>query len=107
VSRPETQDGLETHAELPGEQWTPSNADVGCSFIGDWCGRCARDKVANGSIHQDAVQPEDLCLILGASFRGEALEWRRVDGEVKCLKFVDACDPVPTDRCQHTLELPL
>jgi len=95
------------HADLPGEQWTPSNSDVGHGFIGDWCGHCARDKVANGSIHQDAAQPEDLCPILGASFRGEALEWRRVDGEVKCLKFVDACDPVPADRCQHTLELPL
>ena len=102
-----TQDGLETYADLPGEQWMPSNSDVGCSFISDWCGQCARDKVANGSVHQDAAQEEDLCPILGASFRGEALEWRRVDGEVKCLKFVDVRDPVSAERCPHTLELPL
>jgi hypothetical protein len=103
----ESRDGLDMHADLPGEQWTPSNSDVGHTFINDWCGQCARDKVANGTVHQDAAQPEDLCQILGASFRGEAPEWRRVHGEVKCLKFVDARDRIPVERCPHTMELPL
>jgi len=29
-------------AELPGEQYTPSNGTEGAQFLSDWCGTCAR-----------------------------------------------------------------
>lgn len=47
----------------------------------------------------------ELCSILAASFRGEAVEWRRMpDGEVKCLGFVEAGEKEPY-RCDKTADM--
>lgn len=46
------------------------------------------------------------CEIIAASFRGEAVEWRDLgDGEIKCIAFVPAGQPIPPPRCANTSDL--
>lgn len=97
-------DGLEAFAELPGEQWTPSNSDSGAAFLDDWCSNCERDKVLNGTVQFGKEQDGDLCEIVGASYRGEAKEWREIDGEIKCISFVRVGERLP-DRCPNTPDM--
>lgn len=97
-----------TTTTYPGEQYTPSNGDEGHAFISEWCGRCERDKEVNGTCLAEGRDPgdDDWCPIVGASFRGEAVEWRRLEsGETKCMAFVPMGQPIPTPRCEHTQEL--
>ncbi|WP_426789179.1 hypothetical protein [Achromobacter xylosoxidans] len=82
-------------AELPGEQWTPSNGTVGHSFIAEVCDVCERD------------QDED-CDILARSFRGEAVEWRRTKEEgCFCMAYVPVGERLPEPPCPHTASLEL
>ena len=73
-------------ADLPGEQWWPSNGTDGGCFIDANCSHCARD--AN----------ED-CEILARSFREPVEQWRQFpDGRRICTAFVPdgeepRCDP--------------
>jgi hypothetical protein len=93
-----------------GEQYEPSNGTEGSCFIEEWCSNCARDKVMNGEATQDEADRDDslYCQILGASFRGEAVEWRELsDGTVKCIAFVPKGEPITPQRCPYTAELPL
>jgi hypothetical protein len=93
-----------------GEQYQPSNGTEGASFIEEWCSNCARDKVMNGEATQDQADVDDTlyCQILGASFRGEAVEWREFeDGAVECIAFVPKGERIPPQRCPYTAELPL
>ena len=54
----------------------------------------------------DECDDNEKCEIIGASFRGEAVEWRRMpSGEVKCIAFVDAGKPIPTPRCSKTADM--
>ncbi|WP_241120642.1 hypothetical protein [Achromobacter xylosoxidans] len=70
-------------AELPGEQWKPSNGTVGYSFVSDACGTCERD------------HDED-CDILARSFRGDAVEWRRTEEDgCFCMAYVPAGEQLP------------
>jgi hypothetical protein len=91
-----------------GEQWEPSNGTEGAYFIEGWCANCERDKVMNGdATDEDADKdPSIYCQILSDSFIRAVPEWREIDGEPKCLKFVKKGDALP-DRCPHTQELPL
>lgn len=93
--------------ELPGEQWTPSNADVGLTFISNWCGFCARDRVMREGGHiSDQVDDNERCDIIGRSFYGEAVEWRRVPpNRVICVAYVEVGQPVPPPRCAHTPDM--
>jgi hypothetical protein len=100
-------DGLEQFADLPGEQWEPSNGSEGCAMIEGFCSHCERDKVMNGTITDEQAQMDGgYCQILSDSFIGPVKEWREVSGEILCAAFVEQGDKVP-DRCPHTLELPL
>ena len=75
----------------PGEQWAPSNGTDGYSFIEQWCGNCARDKAAREGAPIDECDDNEVCQILGASFRGEAVEWRELeDGRCICVAHVPA-----------------
>lgn len=97
---------IPTPGPLPGEQWKPSNSDVGHSFLSNECGNCARDKAMREGCDIDECDDNEKCEIIAASFRGEAVEWRRLPtGEVKCIAFVAAGDPIPTPRCAHTPDL--
>lgn len=92
--------------DLPGDQFIPSNSDVGHAFIDQWCSHCARDKAAREGAEIEECDDNEVCQILGASFRGEAVEWRELpDGQVKCMAFVPAGQPLPTPRCPLTADM--
>lgn len=91
--------------DLPGVQWIPSNGTVGHAFIEGECSRCAKDAPTNGSKPYEACDDSELCQIIAASFRGEAVEWRRMpNGEVKCLAFVELGTDAPA-RCDKTQDM--
>jgi hypothetical protein len=91
---------------LPGEQYKPSNSDEGYGFIAEFCQQCARDKSCREGCDIDDCDDNEKCEILGASFRGEAVEWRELEGnEVTCIAFVPAGEPIPAPRCPHTADL--
>jgi hypothetical protein len=94
-----------TPGPLPGEQWIPSNGTVGESFLAQECGNCARDKSMREGAPLEECDDNECCPIIAASFRGEAVEWRRIDGEVKCISFVPAGEPIPGPRCTRTPDL--
>lgn len=90
----------------PGEQWAPSNGTEGHAFIEQWCGTCARDKAAREGADIDECDDNEVCQILGASFRGEAVEWRELpDGRCICVAHVPAGAPIPPPRCEHTEDM--
>ena len=81
---------------LPGERYMPSNGTEGEAFISHFCCNCERDKVCNGTVDQDAAGDDDLCQILGASFRDEAVEWRELPtGDKTCVAFVPLGEAIP------------
>lgn len=95
-----------TPGPLPGEQWMPGNSDAGCAFLSGWCGNCARDKAMREGLLVEECDDNELCEIIAASFLGQAVEWRKFpDGEVKCIAFVQAGEPIPPPRCTRTLDL--
>ena len=95
-----------TPGPLPGEQWIPSNGTEGYCFMEMCCCECARDKSMREGAPFDECDDNELCEIIAASFRGEAVEWREMpDGEVKCIAFVPADKPIPISRCDRTLDM--
>lgn len=67
------------------------------------CGNCARDKAMREGAECD---DNEKCEIIGASFRGDAVEWRRLPGgEVTCIAFVPAGDSIPPQRDDRTLDM--
>ncbi|WP_424195468.1 hypothetical protein ACMYR3_06010 [Ampullimonas aquatilis] len=79
---------------------------VGYNFINNNCGQCARDRAAREGMDLDECDDDELCEILNASFRGEAVEWRHLPtGEVKCLAFIPADEPIPAPRCNKTIDM--
>lgn len=78
------------------EQFIPSNADDGYSFICQHCQYCARDAVSNGTRTFQTATDDELCQILAASFRGEAKEWvEHDDGRTECTAYVPFGQPLP------------
>lgn len=96
---------IPTKGPLPGEQWIPSNSTVGYSFLEDFCGNCARDKSMREGAPIEDCDDDECCPIIAASFRGEAVEWRTIDGEQKCIAFVPAGQPIPAPRDELTGDL--
>lgn len=90
---------------LPGVQYIPSNGTEGYSFIESWCGSCARDKAAREGAEFDECDDNEVCQILGASFRGEAVEWRDLGEQEVCLAYVQHGQEIPPPRCEHTVDL--
>jgi len=91
---------------LPGDQFIPSSSDDGIYILTEFCQHCARDKAMREGADFDECDDDELCEIIAASFRGEAVEWREMeDGAVKCIAFVPAGQPIPDLRCQHTADL--
>lgn len=97
---------IPTPGPLPGKPWQPSNSTDGHSFLLNWCTYCARDKAMREGAALDECDDNELCEIVAASFRGEAVEWRKMpDGETRCIAFVSAGDAIPAPRCPLTLDL--
>jgi hypothetical protein len=95
-----------TPGPLPGEQWIPSNGTEGYGFLEAVCGNCARDKAMREGADLDDCDDDECCPIIAASFRGEAVEWRCMpDGEVKCIAFVPAGQPIPPAKDEHTIDM--
>ena len=90
----------------PGKQYVPSNGSEGDIFLHDWCAQCARDKSMRDGAAIDECDDTELCEIIAASFRGEAVEWREMpDGETKCIAFVRAGEPIPPPRDEYTMDM--
>ena len=65
------------------------------------CGNAARE-----GVELEECDDNDVCQILGASFRGEAQEWRQLeDGRCICVAHVPAGQPVPPERCTRTIDM--
>ncbi len=95
-----------TPGPLPGRQYVPSNSTEGYGFIGAWCSTCARDRAILELDDFEDCRDDEVCHIVAASFRGEAVEWRRMPaGNVLCTSYVPVGEPVPPPRCTHTLDL--
>jgi hypothetical protein len=91
---------------LPGERYMPSNGTEGHSFIECWCAGCHRDRAMSQGVDFDECDDDERCEILGASFRGEAQEWRELeDGRHVCLAFIPAGEALTTPRCEFTADM--
>ena len=91
---------------LPGKQWVQRNGAEWHIFLDNECGNCARDKAMREGCDIDECDDNEKCEIIGASFRGEAVEWRKLpDGEVKCIAFVPSGEPIPAPRCSLTCDM--
>jgi hypothetical protein len=95
-----------TPGPLPGEQWIPSNATEGGLILCSLCSKCARDKAMREGEDFDECDDNELCEIIAASFRGQAVEWREMpDGEVTCIAFVPHGEAIPDPRCTLTRDM--
>ncbi len=91
---------------LPGTRYMPSNGTEGMAFIESWCATCARDKAMREGADFDDCDDNEVCEIIGASFRDEAVEWRELDdGRCVCLAYVPEGQPIPPPRCENTLDM--
>lgn len=90
---------------LPGIQYTPSSSTEGYGFIMMHCASCAHDKAMSQGVDIELCEDHELCEILARSFRGKAVEWRRLpDGSLTCLSWAPADEPAPP-RCPHTIDM--
>lgn len=84
----------------------PSNGTEGSMLLCSLCSTCARDKAMRDGVDFDECDDDELCEIIAASFRGEAVEWRELDnGDVTCIAYVRHGEQIPDPRCAHTLEM--
>ena len=96
---------IPTPGPRPGEQWIPSNGTVGDSFLSDMCGNCARDKAMREGVDINECDDNEKCEIIAASFRGEAVEWRKDGGNDFCIAIEKAGEPIPAPRCPKTADM--
>ncbi len=93
------------------EKYRPSNGTEGDFFMDAWCRHCARDKAMSEGMDLDDCDDNDFCRILndtqryGVDHPKYPIEWQYKDGQPICTAFIQAGEPVPPPRCQHTLEL--
>lgn len=98
------------HAEIAGSKYQPSNGTEGEIFIDSWCGSCARSGAPG--------RPDDAGEeIIGCSITGRTMafspeddeypvEWQYgADGQPRCTAWVAEGEPIPTPRCQQTLDM--
>lgn len=96
-------DYVPTPGPLPGRQWIPSNGSEGASFLESFCSCCARDAAMREGKELEECDDNEVCPIIAASFRDEAVEWRQDDdGAVYCLAYVRVGTPIPAPRCPNT-----
>ena len=99
-------DYIPTPGPHEGDLYIPSNGTEGGEFLDAWCGNCARDKAMSEGAELDECDDNQVCPIIAASFRGEAVEWRELsDRSVKCIAFVQVGYPIPAAKCERTADL--
>lgn len=83
---------FEQHQNTPGSLYRPANGTEECCFFMNWCERCQRDKVMNGTATiKDADKDSSLyCDILNRLFTGRYIpEWvYDSNGEPCCTEFL-------------------
>lgn len=54
----------------------------------------------------DDCDDNEVCEIIGASFRDEAVEWRELDdGRCVCVAYIQEGQPIPPPRCTQTVDM--
>lgn len=95
-----------TKTPMLGEKLWLSNGTEMASFLDSWCSNCARDRAMREGADLDECDDDEVCEIIAAAFRGQAVEWREMpDGETLCVAFVPAGDALPPARCTQTRDL--
>lgn len=76
------------------KRYRPSNSCEGNIFFDNWCSKCSKDKLFNGSMTLEEATPKDLCRIIGDSMayhideEGYPDEWQYgEDGWPTCTAF--------------------
>jgi hypothetical protein len=93
------------YVKQAGQPYQPSNGTEGDIFISEWCSKCAKDKAMREGEPLDECDDDEVCQILGASFRGEAKEWvYGPDGQPMCTAFHEPGTPEPY-RCPATPDM--
>lgn len=83
------------------DKYRPSNGTEGECFIGHWCCNCERD----------ADSENNPCQILGRTYHFDIddpeypTEWIRDETGPKCTAFIPLGDPLPTPRCEKTIDM--
>ena len=93
------------YVEKAGQPYQPSNGTEGAVFWSEWCSHCSRDKAMREGANIDDCDDDEVCAILGASFRGEAKEWvYGTNGQPICTAFHEY-GTAETFRCPVTPDL--
>ncbi|WP_153116047.1 hypothetical protein [Rhodocyclus tenuis] len=95
-----------------GKKYRPSNGTEGEIFISHWCFACQRDKALREDRDVFECDDNERCDIVGNTMCYDVedekypKEWRiGNDGQPCCTAFVPAGDPIPTPRCERTLDM--
>jgi len=95
--------------DYPVKQFKPYGANEGEAFLSAHCATCAKDKCYREGAPVEECDESELCQIIGASFRGEAVEWRILpDGKSACMKYVEFVPGIQAnqvERCDNTLDM--
>ena len=95
-----------------GEKYRPSNGTEGECFFAAWCFNCQRDKAMREGVDIEECDDNERCDIIANTFAYDVedpeypVEWQYgKDGQPCCTAFVQAGDPIPAPRCEHTQDL--
>jgi hypothetical protein len=78
-----------TPGPLPGVMVESANSELTHQMSDDFCCRCVKDA-------------DEDCPIVAHSFGHNVVEWREIDGEVKCIAFLE---PGQVERCASTEDM--
>lgn len=98
--------------ESAGQKYRPSNGAEGEIFMDAWCCQCARDKSMREGETLDECDDTERCDII-ADTLAYAVDHPKYpaawqygpDGQPRCTAFVEAGQPIPEPRCEHTVDL--
>jgi hypothetical protein len=98
--------------EQPGKKYRPSSGTEGDMFFSCWCCKCARDKAMREGCDFDECDDNELCPIIAntqcycVTDDQYPSEWTYdKNGQPCCTAFVTAGDPVPSPRCELTIDM--
>ena len=95
-----------------GEKWRPSNGTEGDLFIESHCGVCAFGEFIRQGMNFDDAEENERCEIVGKTFlcavddEEYPVEWQYgKDGHPTCIAFHLDGEPMPPERCKHTVDM--
>lgn len=100
------------NVDRAGEKYRPSNSTEGEFFFDAWCRCCARDNAMREGADLDERDDNEWCDIITRTCTHNVesaeypVEWQYAkDGQPCCTAFVEAGEPIPPPRCEHTPDL--